>query len=325
MAYDRYDRDDRWRGGNERDRDRHGGRGRDEERGFFERAGDEVSSWFGDEEPRRERGDYGRDRDRDGGWFSGGRDEERERSRGRDRDRDEGSAWRPMNWTSSNRDYREDYQRGMEGSSEYRPMAGDYGRRGEEFGPNYGGEKSNDDRRDYGRASEWQRDSYRRTSFAGSSASSNHNDPPYGEWRRRHMDELDRDYDQYRRERQERFESDFSSWRERREGKRGLLGRIREHMEVVGSDGEHVGTVDRIAGDRIILTKSDRDSGGVHHSIGCTMIDEVEDDKVVLEMKAERAKERWRDEEHERALFEREDQGEDGPHTLNRSFSGTYR
>ena len=39
--------------------------------------------------------------------------------------------------------------------------------------------------------------------------------------------------------------------------KRQLLGQIREHMEVVGSDDEHVGTVDRVAGDRIILTKSD--------------------------------------------------------------------
>ena len=27
--------------------------------------------------------------------------------------------------------------------------------------------------------------------------------------------------------------------------------KIREHMEVVGSDGEHVGTVDKIEGDKI--------------------------------------------------------------------------
>ena len=50
--------------------------------------------------------------------------------------------------------------------------------------------------------------------------------------------------------------SDFGSWRERRQQKRGLLGQIREHMEVVGNDEQHVGTVDRVAGDRIILTKS---------------------------------------------------------------------
>ena len=33
---------------------------------------------------------------------------------------------------------------------------------------------------------------------------------------------------------------------------------IREHMEVIGADGVHVGTVDRIDGDRIKLTKADR-------------------------------------------------------------------
>ena len=32
----------------------------------------------------------------------------------------------------------------------------------------------------------------------------------------------------------------------------------------------------------------------------------------------------WRDENRDRALFEREDQGEAGPGMLNRSFSGTY-
>ena len=32
---------------------------------------------------------------------------------------------------------------------------------------------------------------------------------------------------------------------------------IREHMEVIGADGVHVGTVDSVDGDRIKLTKSD--------------------------------------------------------------------
>ena len=95
-------------------------------------------------------------------------------------------------------------------------------------------------------------------------------------------------------------------------------------MEVVGSDGEHVGTVDRGAGDRLILTKSDPDSGGVHHSLMCTAIDRVEGDKVVLDMTAEDARKQWRDESRDRALFERDDQGEAGPGILNRSFSGTY-
>ena len=43
---------------------------------------------------------------------------------------------------------------------------------------------------------------------------------------------------------------------------------IREHMEVIGADGVHVGTVDRIEGDRIKLTTADSGEGrheGHHH------------------------------------------------------------
>ena len=39
---------------------------------------------------------------------------------------------------------------------------------------------------------------------------------------------------------------------------------------------------------------------------------------------AREAQKAWRDEENSRALFERHDQGSEGPHMLNRSFSGTY-
>ena len=60
-------------------------------------------------------------------------------------------------------------------------------------------------------------------------------------------------------------------------------------MEVVGNDDEHVGTVDRVAGDRIILTKSDPESGGVHHSLSCSDIDRVEGDRVILDCSAEEA------------------------------------
>lgn len=324
MAYDRYDRrGDRdapsghWRerSGDDRDRGRYGHHDHDRDRGFFERASDEISSWFSDDDDRGHRQHerpYRTDRDR----------HRPERAYGSSRDdRDEDRTYRPMGWATSDRDYRDDYGRGAERRGGYRPMAGDYGRHGD-YRRDYGRAQRDEDR---GRGSAWSRDDYRRTSFAGSSVRSNREDPPYDELRQRHMDELDRDYHDYRRERQSSFEEDFGSWRERREGKRGLLSRIREHMEVVGSDGKHVGTVDRVSGDRIILTKSDPESGGVHHSISCTMIDDVDDDRVTLEMKADRAKERWRDENRERALFEREDQGSAGPGMLNRSFSGTYR
>ena len=45
----------------------------------------------------------------------------------------------------------------------------------------------------------------------------------------------------------------------------------------------------------------------------------------MLGIPAAQARNRWRDESRDRALFEREDQGEAGPHALDRSFSGTYR
>ena len=295
MAYERYDperreREDRERGQRswDRDRERDYRGGGDEDRGFFGRMGDEVRSWFGDED----RGD------------------ERDRGRGdhRDRGRDEDRSSRPADWTSSargyNRDYRDELDRG------YRPMAGDYAR-----------SEGDDDDRD----SRWERDEYRRTSFAGSRARSNHDDLHYDEWRRRQMEELDRDYGEYRRERLSRFEDDFGSWREQRQAKRQMLRDIREDMEVVGSDGGHVGAVDRVAGDRIILTRSDPESGGAHHSLSCTDVERIEGDRVILGVSAERARDRWRDEGLERALFEREDQGRAGPHVLDRSFSGTYR
>ena len=148
-------------------------------------------------------------------------------------------------------------------------------------------------------------------------------DPHYAEWRHRRMAEFDRDYDEYRRENQSRFDREFSEWRQRRGEQREAVGRVREHMEVTGSDGGHVGTVDCARGDRIILTKSDEAAGGVHHAIPCAWIGSV-DDKVVLNVEAEEARRRWQTEDRSRALFERENSGRRGPHILNRSFAGTY-
>ena len=46
---------------------------------------------------------------------------------------------------------------------------------------------------------------------------------------------------------------------------------IKEHMEVLGADGKHVGTVDCTKGDdKIVLTKGDPQSGGQHHLIPVT-------------------------------------------------------
>lgn len=148
-------------------------------------------------------------------------------------------------------------------------------------------------------------------------------DPHYSEWRSRQIASFDRDYDEYRRENQSRFDREFGAWRDRRGRQREALDRVDEHMEVVGSDGSHVGTVDCVRGEHLVLTKSDPDAGGIHHAIPCGWIEEVSD-KVTLNLSADEAKDRWRTEGRSRALFEREDSATRGPHNLNRAFSGTY-
>ena len=65
---------------------------------------------------------------------------------------------------------------------------------------------------------------------------------------------------------------------------------VKEHMEVIGADGVHVGTVDRIEGDRIKLTKADSGEGGHqghHHFISRGLVADVEDDKVRLSANAD--------------------------------------
>ncbi|HEX8443131.1 MAG TPA: DUF2171 domain-containing protein [Allosphingosinicella sp.] len=157
----------------------------------------------------------------------------------------------------------------------------------------------------------------------GSGGAQHHHDHHYSEWRQRQIDELDRDYHEYRQEHQSKFEQEFGGWRQKRQSQRQLVGRVTEQMEVLGSDGQRVGTVDKVAGDRIILTKNDENAGGMHHSIPCSWIDTVED-RVTLSKSAQEAMNAWTNEDQNRALFERPDQGSDGPHVLNRSFSGTY-
>jgi hypothetical protein len=63
------------------------------------------------------------------------------------------------------------------------------------------------------------------------------------------------------------------------------LGRIKEHMDVIGADGAHVGTVDRVEGKRIKLTKKDSGEGshkGHHHYIDASLVADVEGNKVRL-------------------------------------------
>ncbi|MEA3000726.1 MAG: hypothetical protein QOK17_2559 [Sphingomonadales bacterium] len=61
------------------------------------------------------------------------------------------------------------------------------------------------------------------------------------------------------------------------------ISRVREHMEIVGADGVHVGTVDKVVGKRIKLTRPDSGShGGHHHYVSEGLIAAIEGDTVRL-------------------------------------------
>jgi hypothetical protein len=67
------------------------------------------------------------------------------------------------------------------------------------------------------------------------------------------------------------------------------LKAIKEHMEVIGADGVHIGTVDHLEGHRIKLTKKDSGEGqhkGHHHYISTELVAGVEGNKVRLSANA---------------------------------------
>jgi hypothetical protein len=69
---------------------------------------------------------------------------------------------------------------------------------------------------------------------------------------------------------------------------------IKEHMEVIGSDGVHVGTVDHMEGaDEVKLTKNDSEAEGMHHFIPLAWVGHV-DSKVHLRQSGAEAKARWK-------------------------------
>lgn len=68
---------------------------------------------------------------------------------------------------------------------------------------------------------------------------------------------------------------------------------IREHMKVIGSDRQPVGTVDKVEGDRIKLTRTDPQSKGLHHYIPTDWVDTVQGQEVCLRQKAQEACQQW--------------------------------
>jgi hypothetical protein len=67
---------------------------------------------------------------------------------------------------------------------------------------------------------------------------------------------------------------------------------IKEHQEVVGSDGRHVGRVDHVLGDQIELSKMDLGVGFMHHMIPVSWVDHV-DEQIHLSLTKDEAKSRW--------------------------------
>ena len=66
---------------------------------------------------------------------------------------------------------------------------------------------------------------------------------------------------------------------------------IRKHMEVIGADGVHLGTVDRVADGRIKLTKADSGAqleqaegshAGHHHYVSLGLVADIEGNQVRL-------------------------------------------
>lgn len=281
MAYDRDERGG-WRRDRSGDDRRQGSYARGsrpadydyDDRDFFHRAGDEIRSWFGDDEAERRR----RQDDRLDSAYGGDRD------------------------SRSDRYGREDRSRGRDND----PRRPDYAAGGGGFAAGLGFGGPTGYRGDHGRSDE-------RRSDRGN----DRHDDGYRGWRERQLAEYDRDYDEYRRENQSRFDQEFGQWREKRSRQRLAVGTVKEHQEVVGSDGEHVGKVDYIRGDRIILAKNDADSGGRHHSIPSSWVDDV-GDQVKLNKTADEARNAWRD------VRSSDEDESDGPHVLDRSFSGTY-
>lgn len=61
------------------------------------------------------------------------------------------------------------------------------------------------------------------------------------------------------------------------------LGEIKAHMEIIGADGVHIGTVDKVEGDRIKMTKADSGSHTDHHHyISGGLVAAVEGERVRL-------------------------------------------
>lgn len=68
------------------------------------------------------------------------------------------------------------------------------------------------------------------------------------------------------------------------------LSQIKDHMDVIGADGVRLGTVDKVEGDRIKLTKADSGSHSDHHHyLSGALVAAIEGHQVRLSANADNA------------------------------------
>ena len=173
------------------DRQRSGGR---EERGFFERAGEEVRSWFGDDQSRDQgRGAYG------------------------------GSGGGAQSWGQA----QDEPGRGHYGSESGGRYTGQYQGYGAEHGTGgfQGDYRGGQGQGGFGGRGDWEDGRQSFSSGSGGQSRGNQSfngrsghpmDDHYRSWRDRHIAELDRDYEDYCRENRQDFHSSFDGWRQNR-------------------------------------------------------------------------------------------------------------
>jgi len=223
---DRWHDEDRersnWRSGQERG-------GRDEDRGFFERAGEEIRSWFSDDDDRggnREQSSWNRDQNRNygGGYIS----QDRQRSYGSDRSTFGGMAQggqgrsggsgrdsiiggyepsRGGEWRSDRSSYS-----GSRGQGSNRDHAQSWG----EANRGQSGQRNRDRDQDDGSYGYSSGMSGSLGGFGNQTSFGSSQDDHYRSWRDQQLAQLDRDYDDYCRERGQQFHDDFNSWRSSR-------------------------------------------------------------------------------------------------------------
>ncbi len=207
---------DRWR---DDDRERSSwrpGSQETDERGFFERAGDEVRSWFSDDDNDRRDRDFGRSSIQRSSW---------------DRDQNRNFSSQPSRGSEFGREDRGSFGGMAQGG--YGRSTGQSGR--ERFGqpsqrrshPQSWGEanrgpgnwdRSRDSDRDQGMSHLGFGDFSGTLGGFGNQRFGSSQDDHYRSWRDRQMAQLDQDYDDYCREREQQFNQDFDSWRNTRQG-----------------------------------------------------------------------------------------------------------